>query len=68
MADWKIPRLNPEKCVVCGICVDVCPQGVLALQGEEVVFARPQACTYCGACEESCPHNALACTYEIGWA
>lgn len=68
MADWKIPQLNSEKCVVCGICVDVCPQGVLALQAEEVVFARPQDCTYCGACEESCPHDALVCSYEIGWA
>ena len=68
MADWMIPQLNPEKCVVCGICVDVCPQGVIEMQARGVVFARPQDCTYCGVCEESCPHDALVCSYEIGWA
>jgi ferredoxin len=68
MAEWKIPQLNKEKCVVCGICVDVCPQGVLEMQAQRVIFARPQDCTYCGTCEESCPHDAVACSYEIGWA
>ncbi|MDK2982248.1 MAG: hypothetical protein PWQ55_2595 [Chloroflexota bacterium] len=68
MADWKLPQLNPEKCILCGACVDVCPQGVLALQGQKVIFAQPQACTYCGTCEESCPYDAVACSYQIGWA
>ncbi len=68
MAEWEIPKLDPQKCVACGICVDVCPQHVLEMRMDGLAFARPQDCTYCGRCEESCPQDAVICAYEIGWA
>ena len=68
MAEWELPQIDQKKCVACGICVDACLQGVLALLEGKLIFERPQDCTYCATCEESCPHDAVTCSYEIGWA
>jgi len=68
MAEWELPQIDQKKCVACGICVDACPQGVLALLEGKLIFKHPQDCTYCATCEESCPHDAVTCSYEIGWA
>jgi ferredoxin len=68
MAEWELPEIDQKKCVSCGICVDACPQGVLALLEGKLIFKRPQDCTFCATCEESCPHDAVTCSYEIGWA
>ncbi|MGQ9688946.1 MAG: FAD-binding protein, partial [Desulfobaccales bacterium] len=50
--------LYPEKCTACGQCVEVCPFGVLRLEGERLVI--DEGCTLCGACVEVCPEGALA--------
>jgi formate hydrogenlyase subunit 6/NADH:ubiquinone oxidoreductase subunit I len=68
MTDWELPQLDRKKCVACGTCVDICPQGVLAMGADGLTFAHPEKCTYCGTCEEICPHDAVVCSYEIGWA
>ena len=68
---WRkrvLPVINKQKCVLCGLCVDTCPEGVLALQADELVIANPQNCTYCATCEETCPEGAVRCEFEIRWA
>ncbi len=47
-----------EKCIACGQCVEVCPFGVLHLDGEELVIG--EGCNLCGACVEVCEVQALA--------
>jgi len=47
-----------EKCTACGQCVEVCPFGVLRLEGEVLVV--DEGCNLCGACVEVCPEGALA--------
>ena len=47
-----------EKCIACGQCVDVCPFGVLRLEGETLVIG--EGCNLCGACVEVCEVAALA--------
>jgi electron transfer flavoprotein alpha subunit len=47
-----------EKCLACGACVEVCPFGVLRLEGETLIIG--EGCTLCGACVEVCEVSALA--------
>lgn len=46
------------KCVACGVCAAVCPQGVHRLQDGEhsVEFAK---CLHCGVCVDACDHEGL---------
>jgi len=48
----------PDKCIACGQCVEVCPFGVLRLEGEELIIG--EGCNLCGACVEVCEVEALA--------
>lgn len=46
-----------EFCTECGVCREVCPQGVIE---EAVPFEIEQDhCLRCGACYEACPANAI---------
>jgi electron transfer flavoprotein alpha subunit len=48
----------PDRCTACGQCVEVCPFGVLRLEGEELIIG--EGCNLCGACIEVCEVEALA--------
>lgn len=49
-------------CRECGICMVVCPEGVLVeREGVEGPVFNPTlgSCTFCGQCLEACPHGVL---------
>ncbi|NLC77303.1 MAG: 4Fe-4S binding protein [Clostridia bacterium] len=51
--------LNEQWCKGCGICVFLCPQGVLRLkQGKAFVYEK-DACIGCRNCELHCPDFAI---------
>lgn len=54
------PQLQcyPEKCVGCGRCLDVCPNGCFSIVDKKKAFAR-EKCMACGACAEACPAQSL---------
>ncbi|MFI5331308.1 MAG: FAD-binding protein [Desulfobaccales bacterium] len=54
----------PEKCLACGQCVEVCPFGVLKLEGETLVIG--EGCNLCGACVEVCEMEALVIPEATG--
>lgn len=54
--------LDPEKCVGCGMCTVVCPQGVLTMDGSAARIADLDGCMECGACAGNCPVDALSLT------
>lgn len=60
--------LDQEKCLGCGLCLEVCPQGVLAMDQGLVVLARRDACMECGACMLNCPSGALTVQAGVGCA
>ncbi|MDR1016791.1 MAG: 4Fe-4S binding protein [Coriobacteriales bacterium] len=53
------PLINSEDCSACGICVDTCPNEVLAIEGDSAVVANEDACTACGDCLDECPMGAI---------
>jgi len=57
----EIPRIDPEKCDLCGACVSVCPTKALAIT-ESTVRVTPVSCINCGACVTACPKEAIDLT------
>jgi len=58
MAEEKV-KLDVEKCVGCGICVDTCEKSVLEMADDVVKVAHPEKCDGCNSCVEACPNEAL---------
>ena len=50
------PKLDPDKCTGCGICVDACPMGSIKAEAPGVVDG---ICIKCCGCEKKCPEGAL---------
>jgi 2-oxoglutarate ferredoxin oxidoreductase subunit delta len=47
-------------CKGCGICIEFCPTGVLALgEDDHPVIVKPENCTACRWCETHCPDLAI---------
>ena len=61
-------RYDPELCVNCGMCSDVCPHGVFAPDGDAARLVRPAACMECGACQLNCPTGAITVDSGVGCA
>jgi len=49
---------KPDKCIACGSCVPVCPEGCHQVADGTHTFDRTN-CTRCGACAEACYMQAL---------
>lgn len=60
--------LVADRCTGAADCVQVCPRGVLAMNGalRRVEIAQPDACIQCGACIVQCPSDALRFRYDDG--
>ncbi|HHW07301.1 MAG TPA: 4Fe-4S binding protein [Clostridia bacterium] len=52
-------RINTAWCKGCGICVFLCPQGVLKLKQGKAFVYDPIACVKCRNCELHCPDFAI---------
>jgi len=61
-------QVDSEACVGCGMCVDVCPRGVLALAGKTAQIEDLDACIECGACARNCPVEAISVQAGVGCA
>lgn len=61
-------RAQPERCLGCGLCLEVCPHGVLALADQRVRVVDRDACMECGACVTNCPGGALYVEAGVGCA
>ncbi|MGE4470621.1 MAG: nitroreductase family protein [Desulfovibrio sp.] len=55
-------RIDPQRCIGCGECVQDCPAGVLAMVSDqpEVVPERAERCIACQHCLAICPTAALS--------
>ncbi|MGM0670480.1 MAG: ATP-binding protein [Gemmatimonadota bacterium] len=56
----SIAEIEPEKCVGCGICYDVCRfQAIQPLPEEGLFRVDPLSCEGCAACFYQCPDGAI---------
>jgi len=53
-----IPRIDKDKCTLCGKCVEVCQFHALAKVGK-TIMVFPQLCHGCGSCTWNCPEHAI---------
>ncbi len=59
---------DEKLCTCCGMCVNVCPHAVFALNNRVVHVVRPDACMECGACQINCPFGAVQVESGVGCA
>jgi formate dehydrogenase beta subunit len=69
--------LEPSLCILCGGCVDICPEGCIritpveeiegmdAVSPASALILQEERCIRCGLCIERCPTNALS---MVGWS
>jgi MinD superfamily P-loop ATPase len=68
-----VPQVDPETCIYCGRCAEVCQYHAIAVVGEKVLVF-PELCHGCGSCTLNCPTDAIhevlnvMGTVERGWA
>ncbi len=59
-------RFKPtEKCIGCGACAKLCPQGNIRMEDGKPKFGK--SCVGCMACAFSCPEDALKISLLNGW-
>lgn len=54
-----IPRVDEEKCTLCGKCGDICRYSAIVCVGRKVLV-YPELCHACGGCWLVCPTDAIA--------
>ena len=65
--------LSPELCILCGLCVDVCPPDCITIaradrvglgtEEQSVLLLDEDLCIRCGLCVNRCPPGALAMVF-----
>lgn len=62
-------KLHEDKCIGCGMCLEVCPHAVIAMNGSGRAWIRNRdACMECGACSRNCPVDAISVQSGVGCA
>lgn len=60
--------LDSVKCVGCGMCMEVCPHGVLEMSERKARITDKDRCMECGACALNCPADAIRVDAGVGCA
>ncbi len=58
MSDTRSVEISPDRCVGCGLCIDVCPLENISLTDDKAHF-EGDGCISCGHCAAACPQGAI---------
>ena len=56
----KIIHIDEDKCTGCGLCVDACHEGAIAMVDGKARLVRDDYCDGLGDCLPSCPTDAIS--------
>lgn len=56
----KTIQIDESKCNGCGLCVEACHEGALALVNGKAKLVRPNFCDGMGDCLPACPQDAIS--------
>lgn len=68
LRDVATLELDRERCVGCGLCVEVCPHLIFAMQEGRATVRERDRCMECGACALNCPVKAITVDSGVGCA
>src|SRR5438105_479911 len=58
------PKIDPKKCLACGLCTKVCPEGdILQMVNSFPVLVNPTKCVGHSLCYRSCPYDAITMVF-----
>jgi thioredoxin reductase (NADPH) len=58
------PKIDPAKCLGCGACTRVCPEGdILGMINGKAELIEPSHCIGHGACKSACPRDAITLVF-----
>lgn len=56
----KIIHIDEDKCTGCGLCVDACHEGAIAMVDGKARLVRDDYCDGLGDCLPACPTDAIS--------
>jgi NAD-dependent dihydropyrimidine dehydrogenase PreA subunit len=59
-------KLDREKCVGCGRCIEVCPHDLFRMEEGKAMIQDLDSCMECGGCERNCPSGAIEVKKGVG--
>lgn len=59
----SIPIIIEDRCILCGMCVNVCPTSCLEIEKDDkengMIWILTPQCMWCGHCQTYCPKDAI---------
>jgi NAD-dependent dihydropyrimidine dehydrogenase PreA subunit len=60
--------IDSDKCIGCGVCIEVCPHNVLFIKGGKAEILDKDFCMECSGCAVNCPTSAISVQPGVGCA